>query len=462
MTSGDNQQLTRTDAQHRAVRNDTAAIAAIGRRQRVGRPGGWRLLVRRLMQVLLPVVIIAIGFGLYSYLKATKPETRKRTPQETVFSVRSIPVAFANHQPHLTLYGTTVAGREVELRSLVAGRVIATGPQLQAGGRVEAGDTLIEIDPFDYRVAISEATAQLAEARAKLVETDASLAVERGNLKSARAQAALAQTDLERAVPLAQRGTVSKRTVDDRRLIALQRQQAVTQSQNNLRVWEARKAQHMAAVKRLETALERAQKRLSETRLKAPFSAYVSDVGAQVGRMLSVNDRVATLIDRDWIDVRFTLTDGQFGRIAGGEKGLIGRHVDVRWITGRKALTYGAKIERIDGRVTADSGGVQVYARVATPQTPVALRAGVFVEVRLPDATFERVAKVPSEAVYDGRAVYIIANGRLKRRDIAIVGTSGKDLLIEGNIKPGERIVITRLARPGDGVRVKERASNDA
>ena len=442
--------------------NEQDAYETVSSYDKVPPTSTWLAYGRRGLQVLLPVAAIGLAIATYNYLKATKPEARKQAPQEAVFSVKSIPVSFSNHQPRLTLYGTTVAGREVELRSLVAGRVVQTGGNLQAGGRVKTGDLLIAVDPFDYRIAISEAEAQLAEAKARLVETEASRQVEKGNLKSAQAQLKLARTDLSRAVPLARKGTVSERTVDDRRLIALQRQQAVTQSENNLRVWEARKAQHTAAVSRLEQVLERAKRRLGETKLKAPFNAYVADVGAQIGRMLSVNDRVATLIDRDWIDVRFTLTDGQFGRVSGGEQGLVGRAIEVRWNAGRKAIVYAAKIERIDGRVTADTGGIQVYARVTNPQDPITLRSGVFVEVRLPDATFEQVAKVPSEAVYDGKTVYVIDNGRLKRRNVAIVGTSGQDLLIEGNLKQGERIVVTRLARPGDGVRVKERTSNDA
>lgn len=422
----------------------------------------WLRLLRHTLQLLLPVIVLAGALGIYQYLKSTKPEVPKRVPQETVFAVRTVPVSFKDHQPFLTLYGTTVAGREVELRSLVAGRVAETGPQLQAGGEVNAGDMLIKIDPFDYRNAIAESEAQLAEAKAKLVELSASINVEEGNLASARQQLKLAETDLNRAEPLARQGTVSKRTVDDRRLIALQRRQAVTQSENNLRVWSARHRQQISAIKRSEAALERARKRLAETTLEAPFNAYVTDIGAQVGRMLNVNDRVATLIDRDWIDARVTLTDSQFGRLTAGGERLIGRAVEVRWNAGQKPLVYQAKIQRIDGRVSAESGGVQVYARITDTLRPVAIRPGVFVEVRLADTTFARVAKVSSSAVYDGGTVYVVIDGRLEARAITVAGTSDEELLIAGDLRAGERLLITRLSRPGDGVRVKERSSNDS
>ncbi|MEM8976616.1 MAG: hypothetical protein AAGD43_31530, partial [Pseudomonadota bacterium] len=178
---------------------------------------------RMFLQCLFPVLILAGAIGGYNYLKATKPEPPKRTANPIVYSVQTLPIKFADYEPSLVLYGTTVAGREVELRSLVSGKVEKTGAQLQSGGVVKAGETLIEIDPFDYRVAIAEAEAQLAEAKAKVVETKASIAVEQGNLKSAKIQLDLAETDLQRAIPLAKQGTVSKRTLDDRRLLSVQR-----------------------------------------------------------------------------------------------------------------------------------------------------------------------------------------------------------------------------------------------
>ena len=417
---------------------------------------------RAFLQCLFPVLILAGAFAGYKYLKATKPEPPKRTARPVVYSVQTLPIKFANYEPTLVLYGTTVAGREVVLRSLVSGQVERTGPQLQAGGVVKAGETLIKIDPFDYRVAVVEAEAQLAEAKAKVVEASASIAVEQGNLTSAKIQLKLAETDLKRAIPLAKQGTVSKRTLDDRRLISVQRAQAVTQSENNILVWEARKAQQQASIRRIETTVEQAKRRLKETQLQAPFDAYVTEVGAQIGRMLNVNDSVATLIDRNWIDAKFNLTDQQFGRLTRDGGGLVGRKVEVKWNVGREPLAYDAVIERIDGRVSAETGGVQVFAKISNPHEGVAIRPGIFVEVRLSDAKFQKVAKVPAEAVYDAKTVYVVSEGKLASRSVAIVGHVEGGLLIEGDIKDNEKVLLTRLSRPGDGVRVKERPSDGA
>lgn len=415
----------------------------------------WAKLTRGFFQVLLPILVIAGALATRQYLVATKPEAPVRKAQPTVYAINTVPVTFGNVQPELKLFGTTVAGRQVEIRSLVAGQVVTTSDSLRDGGRVEAGDAILTIDPFNFKSDLQDNKAQTAEAAARIKEFEASLEVERGNMKYARQQAKLAETDLNRAKPLSRRGTVTERTVDDRRLVVIQRNQTVTQMENNIRVWEARIAQQKAVMARLETSRQRAAQRLAETNLVAPFNAYVSDVGAQVGRMLSVNDRVATLIDRDWIEVAFTVTDRQFGRLAAGASGIEGRKVEVRWNVGSEPLVYSARIDRIGASVSSQAGGVQLFARIDKPATGVGLRPGAFVEVRVPDTRFSDVASLPSSAIFNGDTIFVVSDGKLASRKVRVVSTAGADVLVRGAIKAGDQVMTTRLSLPGDGVRVR-------
>lgn len=413
-------------------------------------------LTRGFFQLLLPLLVIAGGVAGYQYLKATKPEAPQRTARPNVYAISTVPVVFGTVQPQLRLFGTTVAGRQVEIRSLVAGQVVATSDNLRDGGKIASGATILSIDPFNFRSDLLENAAQTSEAQARIKEFEASLGVERGNLKFAREQAALAETDLKRARPLLQRGAITERVVDDRRLVLNQRRQTVTQMENNIKVWEARITQQKAAIARLENGRKRAEQRLAETKLVAPFNAYVTDVGAQVGRMLGVNDRVATLIDRDWIEVDFTVTDRQFGRLARGDGGIEGREVEVRWNVGDAPLIYSARIDRVGANVSSQAGGVQLFARIEKPAEGVGLRPGAFVEVRVPDTEFAEVASLPSTAVFDGDTVFVVKDGKLASRKVSIVSTSGSDVLVRGALEAGDKIMTTRLSLPGDGVRVKE------
>ena len=73
----------------------------------------------------------------------------------------AVPVAIADVRPDLRLLGEVVAGRSVELRPLVSGRVIEVGENYVEGGTVREGELLVAIDRFEYESDVAEREAQL-------------------------------------------------------------------------------------------------------------------------------------------------------------------------------------------------------------------------------------------------------------------------------------------------------------
>ncbi|MEO1206365.1 MAG: efflux RND transporter periplasmic adaptor subunit [Pseudomonadota bacterium] len=422
--------------------------------------GGLVLLAARLLaKLVLPILVLAAGYAGYNYFIATKPEPPRKPQLERSFSVRTTPVTIGRVQPTLEVFGSTVSGREVDIRALVAGRVMETSDNLREGGLIEKDTTLLTIDAMDYKTEVDQTAAQLREAEARLEEFKASLAVSKSSLKFALDQQEIAARDVERARPLVARGVTSEKTVDDRQQVLLQRQQAADQLSNEIAVWEARIAQQEAVAQRLKATIARAEQRLIDTKLQSPFDAYVTDVSAQTGRMVGVNDKVATLIDRDWVEARFNLTDDQFGRIISSSGDLVGREVKVLWRLGDTTFTYDAVVERVGARIEAASGGVVVFARLLDPLNPQPIRPGAFVTLQVPDAAFENVAVLPSTALYDGDTVFVVEEGRLKSRKVKVVGVEVKNLLFRGELKDGDKAVTSRISTPGDGVLVKEVAA---
>lgn len=416
----------------------------------------WRGL-RLVLKFLLPVLLIFAAMGVRNYFVANKPAVFKRPAQERTFVIKTVPVRFTAQQPKIKLFGKTVTGRKVELRALVSGQVIEVGEKLRDGAIIDAGATLLKIDPFEYRGALTEAKAQMKEANARLRELRASLSQEKGSIKRDKQQLQLAIKDAERARPLVRRGTISQKTLDDRDAVVLQRRQSLEQRQNNIAVWDAKIEQQNAALERLGWAQERADRRIKDTTLKAPFKAYVDAVNAEVGKTLSANDRVATLFDVNTVDVEFTLTDQQYGRIIGAEGSVLDREIDVEWSVGRKPIKYKATVERVSAQIDANAGGITVYARIKEPTKPIRIRPGAFVQLHVPDRKFENVAVLPVTALYDGDTVFVVAGeGRLEPRKVDVVGWDGANVFVRGALRDNERILRTRLSTPVRGLKVRE------
>lgn len=442
-----------------APRRKSASTRATARKHPERQPSRTerlRGLVGLSMKALAPIVVLALGIVSFVGLKATKPEVPQRPASEQVWAVKTIEADISTYQPDLILYGQTVAGRRVDLRALVAGEVIETGKAMREGAIAKKGDLLLRLDPFRYEGALDEAEAKLAEAKAKAREIKAMIASEQDALENAREQLEIARRDLQRAVPLAERGTVSKKVADDRRMIVSEREQALDLRRNNLDVQKAKAAQQSAVISQLEWRVRQAKRDLRDTELRAPFDAYVTNVTAETGRIVSANDQVATLIDENWVDVRFTLADRQYGRIVASEQTLIGRPVKVLWHVGDQPITYPARIERVGAEIAAEKGGVDIFARIDNPREPTAIRPGAFVEVHIPDRAYEKVTRLPQTALYGDR-VYVIEDGRLKGRTVDLVGGAGGHILVRGEIAEGDKVMTTRLSAAADGVRVEER-----
>ncbi len=413
--------------------------------------------VRRLLKLLLPLLILAAGIGGFAFLVETRPQLAQGEPEERVYTVAAAPVALGPAQPTLVLYGEIVAGREVELRALVAGEIVEVGPGLREGAHVVAGELILRIDPFDYQAALEERRAELHEARAGLNQLLAQQEAQAATLRREKQQYVLLEKDLDRQRSLRRSGSVAQKTMDNAQLELTRAGQRMNVAESNLAGDAARIEQQKAAIARLEVGLRRAERDFANARLVAPFAGLLTDIQAQQGKQVGVNDRIANLIDSGWIEARINLSDAQFGRLLAGG-GVLGRNAELLWRTGGAERRYPAVVERQAGRIDAATGGVTIFARLRDLPADTPLRPGAFVEVHMPDRRFDNVASLPEAALFDGDRVYVIGpDDRLQARRVELVARDGDRLLLTGELADGELVLVTRFATAGPGVKVRVR-----
>ncbi|WP_321342462.1 HlyD family efflux transporter periplasmic adaptor subunit [Breoghania sp.] len=451
---------------------EPASDASVNRQHRAGAdegaPDGPRrrlsavTATRAVAQAVIAAVILVGAVYTYFHLVGTREPIPSRPEREQVYVVRTVAASVGDQRPIISLYGEVVAARTVELRALVAGKIVNVSDNLQAGSPVDAGDSLVEIDRFAYEGALVEAKANLAEARARLIEAEGGVARERANVDFAQEQLTFAERDLERGRQLLARGSATERTIDDRALVVSQRRQQLDQRRSALAVEDARVEQQKATIARLEWKLQEAEQALADTTLAAPFDAVVRSEGAAVGRLVNVNDVVAVLYDRNALEARFTLSDNQYGRLLGENGTLFGREVEVIWYIGNDPVTFSAQIVRVGADVASERGGVDVFARIEADEAEVPLRPGAFVELRVPDKLYPQAVRLPETAIYGGKHVYAVVEDRLERRNVNVIAYEGSDVIVQGDIAEGERILRTQISQIGNGLLVREEGQTTA
>ncbi len=375
---------------------------------------------------------------------------RRRPPVVEVRRVRLEP-----WQQKMTFYGQVVTRRRLDLRMPVSGRIVEVSGNLRAGGRVRKGELLVRLDDVDYRTALKEAEAELAEVRAKIAETEAQIRLEEASLENARRQLGIAERDLARKRRLFERGAASRKAVDDAALAEAQKRLAVLQKTSAIRMARARLAQYRAQAQRQEHVIERARKDLRDTELHAPFDGLVLSASAARGQYVTPSDRLATMVARNDLEVRFTISQDRYGDLLASGGSVAGLPVRIVWEAGRARREIRGRIDRLAPEVDENSGSVVAFATFDTDGASAeGLRIGSFVDVVLEGPELPAVARLPEGALHDGR-VYVVSDGRLTPRDVRPLAWENGTVVIGRGLKDGDVVMASHLPQAKPGMRVR-------
>ncbi|MFZ1815368.1 MAG: HlyD family efflux transporter periplasmic adaptor subunit [Rhizobiaceae bacterium] len=407
------------------------------------------------IQVALMLLVLGGGLAGLAALIATKPEVARRPPFPTVYTVETARAVRGDHAPVYSVFGEVVSARSVELRSLVAGEVIAVSTNLKAGASVKRGDALVEIDRFGFEGALREARANLAEAESRIAEMKVRVEIEESRLQSAEDQLELARKDLERIRELRTRGSATDKQLEDRELLVSQRKAAFDQTRIGIAAEKAKLSQQEATRERLAWKVEQAERNLSDTVLSAPFDAIVRSANIESGKMVNANDVVVVLYESGNLEVRFTLTDERFARLQSEPGGFQGRTVQVVWQAGGEIVTVPAVMDRLGADIAASRGGVEVYATMQAGGIPLALRPGAFVEVKVQDRLFANHYRLPAAALYGEDTIYLVRDGGLVRSTVRLAAYDGDDVILSGDLNADDEVLVTHIAEISDGLKVR-------
>jgi len=409
------------------------------------------------LKFIVPVAILAAGAGGLAYFISTKPVENPKEVKERSWNISVVEAHPGVTKSQINVYGRLVAARAVDLRSLVGGEVIAVSNRFKNGALLSGGDLILEVDPFNYQVTVSEKQAAVLEARARLAELKASEKADRVLLERDREILELEKRNVFRSEKLRKKGNISAKSRDAAKSALSRQYQKVEQSRAQLDVQIARIGQQNAVLVRQEAGLSKARRDLENTRLIAPFSGYLSNISAELGKQIDARDQVARLTDSEQIDVQFHLSDQQYGLLLQTSEGILGRAVSVIWKAGQQSYDFSGVIERIGAEINMETGGVDVYAKLAATEKLKLVRDGAFVDVTLTAVEYPDTVQVPDYAIFEETLIYVVEAGRLQPRKVEVLYNDGKDVVVRGNLKAGDKILTTRFAEVGPGIKVEIR-----
>ena len=300
-------------------------------------------MIKRFIIAFVLLVLVCggiVGFNLFRDNAIKQYFATMKPPAATVSTTVVKPLEWT---PGIEAIGTVSAVRGVDLTVETAG--IVKEIRFQANQKVEAGAVLVQLDD----------------------------AVERADLEAQKAQAALDQVALKRAMELQKRGVGSDVTLDNAR----------------------------AAASASESQVSKLQAVLDQKQLRAPFAGTAGIPKIDLGQYLAPGTVVLTLQDLDTMRVDFTVPEQQLPQLKIGQT--------VRLGTGGEDMPFAGAIRGINPKIDPTSRLVSVRAEVDNSEGK--LSPGQFVQVRVELPEENNVLAVPQTALTTslyGDFIYVV------------------------------------------------------
>lgn len=354
----------------------------------------------------------AIIFGAlyyFDFLNNNQPQTVKKATTEQAAIVDTLVIDFEDIQPTITNYGQIVAGKQLPLSADVSGRIKYLSPNFKNGAIVEKGELLIELESFQYEGNLITAKANLQDISFSAIDINNQITSTEIAYQSTLKLYKNAENDYQGSVKLQKSGVITKQALDEKNITLIEKKQSLDTMSASLINLKNQKLQLLTTTEAQQWALDNAIKDLKSTKIYAPFNAYIHNSDLEIAQFISSNTTIATLLDQQKIDIKFTLSDGQYGRIIAQEGTIIGRKIQAIWHVGQIEKTFEAVINRVNSEIIAASGGIDLYASIENLEMVEALRIGAFVKVLIPDQTYDQIIRIPEHMIYDNDAVYVVS-----------------------------------------------------
>ena len=316
----------------------------------------------------------------------------------------------------LTLeYAGSVKGKdEVKVQARVSGNV--TDKYIKGGQYVSAGQALYKIDDRNYRAALLQAQANLAQAQATYNN---------------------ALIDLQRNEQLLAAAAVSEQVVTTQR---------------------AQVAAYQANVDAMAALVQQAQQNLDDTVVYAPMSGKLAVDDVAVGTYAAAgNTTLVTIGSSNPIFVQFSISEGEYLKYVGASvvpgQALPSKSVRITLSDGSEYPAEGSIVE-VDRAMQDNSGSLIVKAQFDNPDG--VLVPGMFARAKLTGDTLKGAILVPERAVQQllGKSFVMIVgeDGKSKAQNVELGSKIGSYCIVDKGLTGKEQVIVEGLTSLTEGM----------
>jgi RND family efflux transporter MFP subunit len=382
-----------------------------------------------LVQLLVAVGVIIVGVTIaLIFIKLKKPPQREeQTTMAPLVKVKQL--ERRDIQMFIRGYGTVSPSVQVEIVPQVSGKVVWINPQFKAGGFIRSNEQILKIDPRDYKLAVQQANAAVAEAQVRL------------DLEKAEAKVAIEEwqqlhPDEEPTSPLVFR--------------------------------EPQISQAQARLESAQAGLATADLHFERTQLSLPVDALIMSERVDLGQYVMAGQSLGVAYGIESVEIEVPLEDRELAwfDIPDNTVSFNGNNASTGSVSARvKADFAGAEhtwrgyVVRTTGQVDKTSRLISIVVEVSEPfkdaNSKPPLLPGMFVEVLIEGNVLKNSIAVPRDAIHNSNEVWVAKDGQLRVIPLDIVRADKDFAYAMSGLDDGDTIVVSALDAVVEGMSVR-------
>lgn len=421
---------------------------------RLRRPSRWWL---------LPPLTLGALVLLVSMLLA--PGTPRDQAEDGPLPVHVITVEPTTVVPRYVGHGRVRPRQSWQAVAQVPGAVHWRHPELQPGARFDAGERLLTIDRDDYEAAAAQAESRVRSAEAALEELAARAADLERSLEIERRALNIAEADFARNVELAEQGHISQVRLGQEEQALLRQRQTVQNLTAQIHLLPAQRQAAEARLAETRAALSRAERDLGRTEIVMPFDGRIDSVTVEQDQFVPLGQpmlRAESTADMEVVvEAAYELLLARFPSIMTQARlPAVGDRLPAEIRDGSRS--WPGRVVRIDPGLARENRAAQVYVAVEVRDDASPPAANLYLDVEIEGPPLADRLVIPRLAWRQGEVLVATADDTLERRPVEIEFAQEEVMVIRRGLEPGERVIVTDVLYPADGMPVAPRSADPA
>lgn len=376
---------------------------------------------KKFILYIIIALILIIAF-IISRIVLNVPKDPIKPAVDRSILVTAFKVSLGSYIPQIKTFGKIEPSQQIDLISEVSGRIIRVNKDFVPGGIVKKGTILLEIDPTDYKIALSNAKSALNKA------------------ESSYRQALGKSEQAKKELKLYEKSTGKK--VKD----------------SYLALKKPALEQAAADLEQAKASFNQANLNLSRAKVKAPFDLIVKDASTSYGSFVSIGSKLASIVNSSvyWVNASLPIQNLSYINFTSNTLATITsvNQPGSRKVSFFKLLNYLDEKSRLMGVIFTISDPLLLSSVQKNDNNHFKAFLGDYVSIEIQGKEIKDVFKIPLYTLKNNNTVWLIKNNRLVIKEVSLVYQDNDYAYIKG-LNANDLIINSDMALVSNNMLVK-------